>query len=360
MDIEEKLNEGLLSDWLWKRNKKIRKSYEDTFNTYKEKKLEDLAELYLISQDIDSIQNGALKIMCGDDIGYKLRSLRKNLSHVPSYEIDKAKHLRRLIKTGGVIAKFEELCQGEYYDKYVAEGRSLTNFLGNYLEYERQQDNKRQEQTSEKEESIEPKLIPDNERTFKTFIAINTLLEKNGVTPDDLSAYFDRSNSFDQPSNKVTDIFVKVVNGFGYIPDDAYAFITGALMNLYEDDFRAAALSQKFFNYIRNIGAINKPLEKGSLLLHKYVIKFFIDDYAKDLPNKPDKYQTLWQTFLARTNGMTKVPVGYQPVDPDDPPATLLTVFNDIFNASFGLDPKVDKMLFNIKTYIAKYIELDV
>ena len=35
-------------------------------------------------------------------------------------------------------------------------------------------------------------------------------------------------------------------------------------------------------------------------------------------------------------------------------------VFNDIFNTSFGLDPNVDKMLFNIKTYIAKYIELDV
>ena len=360
MNTEEKLNEGLLSNWLWKRNKKVRKSYEDIFNTYKEKKLEDLAELYQISQAIDSIQNGALEIKCGDDIGYKLRHLKRNLGHASSYEVNKVNNIIRTIKTGGVIAKFEELCQGETYDKYVAAGRSLTNFLGNYLEYERQQDNKRQEQTPEKEESIEPRLIPDNERTFKTFIKINNALEKSGVTPDELSAYFDSSNSYDQPDNKVTDIFVEVVNTFGYIPDDVYAFIAGALMNLYEDEFRTTALSPSFFNYIRNSGSINKPLEKGSLLLHKYVIKFYIERYAMDLPNKPDKYRALWQTFLARTNGMTKIPAGYQPMDPDDPPATLLTVFNDIFNTSFGLDPKVDKMLFNIKTYIAKYIELDV
>ena len=51
---------------------------------------------------------------------------------------------------------------------------------------------------------------------------------------------------------------------------------------------------------------------------------------------------------------MTKVP--------DDLPsdATLLTAFDDIFNASLGLDPKVDKMLFNIKIFINKYIELDI
>ena len=77
------------------------------------------------------------------------------------------------------------------------------------------------------------------------------------------------------------------------------------------------------------------------------------------LPNKPDKYRALWQTFLARTNGMTKVPDDLQPSDPNDPPATLLTAFDDIFNASLGLDPKVDKMLFNIKIFINKYIELD-
>lgn len=359
MDTEEKLDEGFLSNWLWKRNKKIRKSYEDTFNTYKEKKLEDLAELYQISKAIDSIQNGALKIMCGDDIRHELKSLRRNLGRAPSYEVKQVKHIMRLIRTGGVIAKFEDLCQGETYDKYAAAGRSLTNFLGNYLEYERSQDNKKQEQTPEKEETIEPKLIPDNERTFKTFIAINNILEKKGITPDELSAYFDSSNSFDQPDNKVTGIFVEVVNGFGYIPDDVYAFIAGALMNLYEDEFRVTALSPSFFNYIKNAGFVNEPLEKGSLLLHKHVIKFFIIRYATGLPNKPDKYRALWQTFLARTNGMTKVPVGYQPVDPDDPPATLLTVFNDIFSTSFGLDPNVDKMLFNIKTFIAKYIELD-
>ena len=131
MDTEEKLNEGLLSNWLWKRNKKVRKSYEDIFNTYKEKKLEDLAELYQISQAIDSIQNGALEIKCGDDIGYKLRHLKRNLGHASSYEVNKVNNIIRTIKTGGVIAKFEELCQGETYDKYVAAGRSLTNFLGN-------------------------------------------------------------------------------------------------------------------------------------------------------------------------------------------------------------------------------------
>ena len=359
MDTEEMLNEGLLSNWLFKRNKNARKSYEDTFNVHKEAKLEDLAELYTISKMIDSIQNGALKIMCGDNIGYKLRSLRQNLGRAPSYEVNQVKHIMKLIRTGGVIAKFEELCQGEIYEKYVAAGRSLTNFLGAYLEYERHQDDEKQEQTPEKEETIEPKLIPDNDRTFKTFIAINTVLEKKGITPDELSIYFDSSNSFDQPDNKVTDIFVEVVNAFGYIPDDVYAFITGALMNLYEDEFRATALSPSFFNYIKNAGFVDEQLEKGSLLLHKHVIKFFIVKYAMGLPNNPDKYRALWQTFLARTNGMTKVPDDLQPSDPNDPPATLLTAFDDIFNASLGLDPKVDKMLFNIKIFINKYIELD-
>ena len=130
-------------------------------------------------------------------------------------------------------------------------------------------------------------------------------------------------------------------------------------MNLYEDEFRATALSPSFFNYIKNAGFVDEQLEKGSLLLHKHVIKFFIVKYAMGLPNKPDKYRALWQTFLARTNGMTKVPDDLQPSDPNDPPATLLTAFDDIFNASLGLDPKVDKMLFNIKIFINKYIELD-
>ena len=107
MDTEEMLNEGLLSNWLFKRNKNARKSYEDTFNVHKEAKLEDLAELYTISKMIDSIQNGALKIMCGDNIGYKLRSLRQNLGRAPSYEVNQVKHIMKLIRTGRVIAKFE-------------------------------------------------------------------------------------------------------------------------------------------------------------------------------------------------------------------------------------------------------------
>jgi hypothetical protein len=38
MNTEEKLDEGLLSNWLFKRNKDARKSYEDTFNVYKDSK----------------------------------------------------------------------------------------------------------------------------------------------------------------------------------------------------------------------------------------------------------------------------------------------------------------------------------
>ena len=355
MNTEEKLDEGLLSNWLFKRNKDARKSYEDTFNVYKDSKIEDLAELYTISKMIDSVQNGALKIMCGDDIGYKLRSLKRNLGHAPSYEMNQVKHIMKLIKTGGVIAKFEELCQGEVYDKYAAAGRSLTNFLGAYIEYERHLDDEKQEQTPEKEETIEPKLIPNDERTFKTYIAINTVLENNSITPEELSTYFDSSKSYDQPDNSITPLFVEVSNAFGYIADDVYSFITGALINLYEEEFRATALSPSFFNYIKNAGFANGILEKGSQVLHKHVLKFFIVKYASGLPNTPVKYRAMWQSFLARTNGMTKVDLPAV----DDYTPTLEDVFDDIFDQSFNLDPKVDKMLNNIKTFINKYIEIN-
>ena len=358
MNTEEKLDEGFLSNWLFKRNKAARKSYEDTFNVYKDSKLEDLAELYTISKMIDSIQGGALKIMCGDDIGYKLRSLKHNLGRAPSYEINQAKHIMKLVRTGGVIGKFEELCQGEVYDKYVAAGRSLTNFLGAYIEYEKNQGKDKEERTPEKEETIDPRPISNNERTFKTFIAINTILEKNGVKPEELSAYFDSSKGFDQPNNKITKLFTEVANAFGYEADDAYAFITGALINFYEDDFRATALNPNFFNYIKNAGFADEPLENGSQLLHKHVLRFFIVQYAQQLPDKPVKYKAYWQTFLARTSGMTKVPANVKLAKGED--ATLVDAFDDIIKPAMGKDSNVDGMLRNIRAYINKYIEVEI